>query len=427
MWEFENEGFFTAGKGHMLRFALTTLSGRSDPSPSADFLFQGQAVSDVGDPERHFTLTAADIEAINPNTGTCPIFRTKRDAAISIALYRRAGVLWRKGDPDGNQWGLRFFSMFHMTNDSGMFRTRGELASAGWRLATDRFEKDGRVMSPLYEAKMTYQFNHRSGTFDGSPAGKRPHRLPSPSDEQLADPEYAPLPFYWVADEEVDSRLDGVWDRGWLFGWRDVTDSRASVRTVVACIIPKAAVGNSFPLIVSSHDPQLVAVLYANLASIPFDYCARQKGGGLHLNYFTMRQLPALPPREYGNSAPWAPSIQIRDWLLPRVLELTYTGWRLKAFAEDCGDEGPPFIWDTERRFQLQCEIDAAFFHLYGISWDDTTYILDTFPVLERAETRKHGEYRTKRVVLKIYDALAAAAAKRVPYESPLGPPRRAT
>ncbi len=427
MWEFENEGFFTAGKGHMLRFSLTTLSGRKDPSSAADFLFQGQAISDVDDPERHFSLSAADIETINPNTGTCPIFRTKRDASIALSIYRRAGVLWRQGDSDGNPWGSRFLSMFHMTNDSGLFCTQAELASSGWKLESDRFEKDGRVMSPLYEAKMTYQFNHRSGTFEGAPAGKRPHRLPSPSDEQLADPEYAALPFYWVADEEVDARLDGVWDRGWLLGWRDVTDSRASVRTVVASIIPRVAVGNSFSLMALSPDPQLVANLYANLSSIPFDYCARQKGGGLHLNFFTMRQLPALRPGTYAKPAPWAPSGQLRDWLLPRVLELTFTAWDLKPFAEDCGDDGPPFIWDPERRFQLRCEIDAAFFHLYGISRDDASYILDTFSVLARSQENEHGEYRTKLVVLETYDALAAASERRGTYRSPLGPPRRAT
>ena len=425
MWEFENEGFFTAGKGHMLRFSLTTLSGRNDQA-AADFLFQGQAISDVDDPERHFSLSAADIETINPNTGTCPIFRTKRDAAIALAIYRRSGVLWREGESDGNPWGLRFLSMFHMTNDSSLFRTRTELASAGWMLEADRFEKDEVVMLPLYEAKMTNQYHHRSGTFEGAPSGRRPHRLPSPSYAQLADPTYAPLPFYWVAEEEVDTRLDGVWDRGWLLGWRDVTDSRASVRTVVACIIPRVAVGNSFSLMMTSPDPPLVAGLYANLSSIPFDYCARQKGGGLHLNYFTMRQLPALRPRAYTMPAPWAPSIHIRDWLLPRVLELTYTTWDLKTFAEDCGDDGPPFIWDPVRRSQLRCELDAAFFHLYGISRDDAAYILDTFPVLERSETREHGEYRTKRVVLEIYDALAAAAAKGMTYDSPLNPPRRA-
>ena len=125
--------------------------------------------------------------------------------------------------------------------------------------------------------------------------------------------------------------------------------------------------------------------------------------------------------------APWAPSIQVRDWLHPRVLELIYTAWGLKAFAEDCGDDGPPFIWDSERRFRLRCEIDAAFFHLYGISHDDAAHILDTFPVLQKSETREYGEYRTKRVVLETYDALAAVAATGIPYDSPLGVPRRAT
>ena len=427
MWEFENEGFFTAGKGHMLRFSLTTLSGRTDPSAAADFLFQGQAISDADDPERHFSLSAADIETINPNTGTCPIFRTKRDSAIALAIYRRTGVLWREGDPDGNPWGLRLRRMFHMADDSGLFRTQADLALAGWRSDSDRFGMEGKVMLPLYEAKMIYQYNHRSGTFEGALAAKRPHRLPSPSDTQLADPKYVSLPFYWVAEEETSAWFDGVWSRGWLLGWRDVTDARASVRTVVACIIPRAAVNHTFPLMMPTPDPRLVAGLYANLSSIPFDYCARQKVGGLHLTYFTMQQLPALPPGAYTVPAPWAPSIPIRDWLLPRVLELTYTAWDLEAFAEDCGDGGPPFIWDPARRFQLRCEIDAAFFHMYGISRDDTAYILDTFPVLDRSEEREHGEYRTKRVVLETYDALAAAAAKDIPYDSPLGLPRRAT
>ena len=175
-----------------------------------------------------------------------------------------------------------------------------------------------------------------------------------------------------------------------------------------------------------SGAPELTASLQANLSSIPFDYCARQKVGGLHLTYFTMRQLPALHPTSYGVATPWAPEMRVRDWILPRVLELTYTAWDLKRVAEDCGDHGPPFIWDPERRFQLQSEIDAAFFHLYGISLDDAAYILDTFPVLKQSEERVHGEYRTKRVVLETYDALESAASKGIPYESPLGPPRRA-
>ena len=269
LWEFENEGFFTAGKGHMLRFALTTLVGRYEPATATDFFFQGQAVSDVQDPERHFTIAAADIQVINPNTGTCPIFRTKRDSVINLGIYRLAGVLWDEGHHDGNPWGLRFMQgTFNMSTHSNLFRTHGELASAEWVLRGNRFEKDEETMLPLYEAKMTYQYNHRSGTFEGAPAGKRPHRLPAPSVAQLAEPHYAPLPFYWVAEEEVDARLDGVWDRGWLLGWRRVTDARASARTVVACVLPRAAVPDSCFLMIPSLDPQLVAGLYANLSSI---------------------------------------------------------------------------------------------------------------------------------------------------------------
>ena len=184
---------------------------------------------------------------------------------------------------------------------------------------------------------------------------------------------------------------------------------------------------DKFLLVLPHRHPKLVASLYANLSSIPLDYCARQKVGGVSLKYFTMRQLPGLRPEVYALHAPWCPSISIQDWLLPRVLELTYTAWNLMAFAEDCGWEGPPFLWDAERRFQLRSEIDAAFFHLYGLSRGDVDHILDAFPALMRSEKRELGEYRTKRVVLGTYDALATAAAQGVPYESPLGPPRRAT
>ncbi|MBF0153999.1 MAG: N-6 DNA methylase [Magnetococcales bacterium] len=426
MWEFENEGFFTAGKGHMLRFALTTLSGTEDAALAADFMFQGQRIADLDDPNRHFTLSAQDIETINPNTGTCPIFRTRRDAELALTLYRRAGVLWREGNLDGNPWWLRFMAMFHMANDSGLFRTRSELASAGWKLDGNRFIKDGQVMLPLYEAKMTHIYTHRSGTFENAAPGERLHRLPTPTDEQLADARYAPLPFYWVAENDVDAKLDGIWDRGWFLGWRRVTDARASVRSLVAAIIPRSAQGDSFFLALPGTDSRQAACLYANLCSLVLDYLARQKLGGINFMFYIFKQLAALPPPAYTERIAWDRVYSARDWLLQRVMELTYTAWDLQPFAQDCGDDGPPFIWNPERRFQLQCELDAAFFHLYGLPRDDVDYILGTFDVLERAEVRNYGEFRTKRVVLEIYDALAQTEATGRPYVSPLPPPRRA-
>ena len=423
VYHFENEDLVFKGLHHAYRFVLLTIG----ESRQADLVFYARRAVDLDDRRRHFALTPADVATLNPNTRTCPTFRSHRDADINLAMYRRAGVLWREGNPDGNPWGLRFLSMFHMTNDSGLFRTRAELASAGWRLEADRYENYGEVVLPLYEAKMIHHFDHRFGTYEAqSEAQANQGKLPELDHVAHADPGRATLPRYWLPEDEVAVRLDDTWDRHWLLGWRDITGAE-KIRTVIACIIPRAAVSNKFPLMMPSTDPQLVAGLYANLLSIPFDYCARQKIGGLSLNYFIMRQLPSFHPRAYATPAPWAPSIQIRDWLLPRVLELTYTAWDLKSFAEDCDDDGPPFVWDPHRRFLLRCEIDAAFFHMYEISRDDTAYILDTFPVLERSEEREHGEYRTKRVVLETYDALAAAAAKDIPYDSPLGLPRRAT
>ena len=430
VYHFENESLVFKGLDHRYRFVLLTIR----ETRQADLVFYARRAVDLDDRWRHFALTPADFATLNPNTRTCPTFRSRRDADINLAMYRRAGVLWRENDPDGNPWGLRFLSMFHMANDSGLFRTRAELASAGWRLDGDRFERDGEgfeeggeVMLPLYEAKMIHQFDHRFGTYEGqSEAQANQGKLPELDHAAHADPERATLPRYWVAGHEVATKLDDIWDRRWMLGWRDIT--RASdTRTVIAGIIPRAAVNDKFLVMMPSHQAQLVAGLYANLSSIPFDYCARQKVGGVSLKYFTMRQLPAFAPPAYAMPAPWAPVTRIRDWLLPRVLELTYTAWNLKPFAEDCGDEGPPFIWDPERRFRLRCEIDAAFFHLYGISRDDAGYILDTFPVIARSEAREHGEYRTKRTVLETYDALATAVATGVPYESPLGPPRMAT
>lgn len=427
MWEFENEGFFTAGKGHMLRFALTTLVGRDEPAAAADYLFQGLAVSDLDDPSRHFALSAEDIETINPNTGNCPIFRTQRDARLALSIYRRFGILWEEAKPDGNPWGLRFMQgTFNMASDSELFRTRGDLVQASWRLKGNRFVKEKQVMLPLYEAKMAYIYTHRSGTYEAAASGERPHRLPTPSDDQLADPNYAPLPFYWADQRDVDAKLDGVWDREWLLGWRDVTDARASARTVISAVIPRAAVGDTFLLAMPATKAQLAACLCANLVSFPLDYAARQKVGGLHLKYNVFRQLPVLRPTIYCEVVKWD-SRGVSEWMLPRILELIYTAWDLQPFARDCGEDGPPYIWDPERRFVLQAELDAAFFHLYGISRDDAEYILGTFDVLERADVRQFGEYRTKRVVLERYDALAAAAASGKTYVSPLGRPRRAS
>lgn len=419
---FENESLVFKGLDHRYRFVLFTIR----ESSYADLAFYARRAADVDERWRHFNLTAEDFATLNPNTRTCPTFRSQRDADINLAVYRRAGVLWRENDPDGNRWGLRFLRMFDMAGDSGLFRTQTELTSAGWTLEEDRFQKDGKAMLPLYEAKMVHLFDHRFGTYEGqTTAQANQGKLPELDDAAHADPRRVTRPRYWVDEDVVATRLSEVWDKGWMLGWRDITFA-GNTRTVIACIFPTSAANHTLPLAMPASDPRVVASLYANMSSIAFDYCARQKVGSTHLTYFAIRQLPAIGPENYATPAPWAPSTRTLDWILPRVVELTYTSWNLKAFAEDCGDDGAPYVWDPGRRFQLRCEIDAAFFHLYGIGRNDVSYILDTFPVVAQTEQREYGEHRTKRVVLETYDALSAASSSGQCYESPLGPPRRA-
>jgi len=418
---FENEAKLFKGIDHRVNFCLLVVSMSEVTRPNFSAFVREPSVLQC--PGRVYQLTAEDIATLNPNTGTCPVFRTRRDAELNLALYRRAGVLWRESDPDGNAWGMRFMAMLHMANDSQLFRTRSELEAKGHRLRGNIFEGQGARYLPLYEAKMIYNYNHRFGDFALLDPGEREHILPQVTDDRLAGSNYYTTPRYWVAECEVTARVAQVWQRSWLIGWRDVTDARSSVRTVVASVIPRAATGHTFLLTMPSCAPSLMAALYANLCSFALDYAARQKVGGIHLNYHVFKQLPVFNPAVYEAWSPWSPATLIVDWLLPRILELTFTAWDLAPFARDCGYDGAPFRWDEARRFLLRCELDAAFFHLYGIGRENVDYILETFPIVKKKDIQQHGNYRTKRTILEIFDAMQRAIVTGEPYQTLLDPP----
>lgn len=414
-FEFENEGFFPgAGQGHMLRFALTTIVGAAQKVKETRFLFQGKRIAELGDEDRVFTLSPADIFHVNPNTRTCPIFRSRRDAEITKAIYARVPVLMRDADgddPGHNPWGIRFMAMFHMANDSHLFKTKAELEQEGYVLAGNRFGRGAERYLPLYEAKMIYQYNHRHGDFGDAREGERAHVLPTIPPERLRDASYLTLPYYWVPQGEVKKLLDDKgWSSDWLIGWREVTDARASARTLVASVIPRAGVNNKFLLMLPSAGARQSAALLGNLCSLTCDYVARQKVGGLALNYFTMRQIPVLAPENYSEAD--------LDFIVPRVLELTYTATDLEPWARDLDYEGPPFQFDPERRAELRAELDAYYARLYGLDREALGFILDpqsvkpgypseTFSVLKRSEEKEFGEYRTQRLVLEAWDRLA--------------------
>lgn len=432
LFGFENEEFIFPGVHHSTKFCLLTFAGQARPQSDAVFVFFARRVEQLEDPDRRVLLAAADLAILSPNTGTCPVFRYARDAALSKAIYRRVPILVREGGQPANPWGVRFLAMLHMANDSGLFRTEADLSDGGWRLDSNVFLKDRASYLPLYEAKMFHQFDHRWGSYAGqSEAQSNQGKLPELSAEQHAEPTRLVMPRYWVPAGEVDERLRDRWDRGWLLAWRDICRNTDS-RTTIASIVPKVGVGHTSPLMLSAQPTTLVAGLYANLTSFVLDYAARQKVGGTHMTFGLVNQLPVVPPARYAASCPWSPGEELGGWICSRVVELTYTATDLKPFAEDCGYNGEPFRWNEERRFQFRCELDAAYFHLYfgAGAWQPVTgeaaadfvrlmevfptprdavaYVMDTFPIVRRADEERHGRYRTKERILELYDELAS-------------------
>lgn len=409
LYDFENAAPIFEGVHRSFKFSLLTLAGRDTPEPVAHlaFFLHDSALIETAS----FSLTPDEIALLNPNTKTCPVFRSRRDAEITLGIYKRVPILVNENEPDGNPWGVKFMTMFHMSNDSHLFHTREELEADGWYLDGNVFIYGKKRMLPLYEAKMLHHYDHRWGTYDATDI--RDVIL-----EEKQDPDFVVLPRYWVAEHEVDHRLAGRWNKNWLLGWRNITNT-TNERTTIAFAFPKAAVGHSTPLVLGSANPLLLAVLVSFVA----DYVARQKVGGTNFTFNYFEQLAVLHPSELDKPASWNLNRLTGTWLRERVQELWYTSRDMQWLAKDMGNNGPPFQFNEERRALLRAELDAAFFHLYGIDRDDTDDILEMFPIVKRKDEAKHGEYRTKRLILEVYDRMAEATRTGEPYQTILEPP----
>ncbi len=201
LFDFENRDAIFSGVHRSYKFCLFTAgSGLRPACEQATFVFFAHRTEHVADPDRRFTLSPEDIGLLNPNTRTCPIFRSRRDAELTKAIYRRMPVLIREAQgnrPEENPWGIKFSTMFHMSNDSQLFRTREQLEADGWELRGNTFVQNGERFLPLYEAKLFHQFDHRFATFEGGSNGSETTR--NMTDAEKADASSVVQPRYWVS------------------------------------------------------------------------------------------------------------------------------------------------------------------------------------------------------------------------------------
>ncbi len=430
LYDFENKEAIFPGVHRSYKFCLLTLSAA--PVKQAQFVFFATRVEHLRDVRRRFTLDPAEIALFNPNTRTMPVFRTRADAELTRAIYQRVPVLVNERTGE-NPWGVSFLRMFDMSNDSNLFINEKR----------DNYSK-------LYVSRMIHQYDHRWASFINS----RPIDL---SDVEKQVPTVLSQPQYWVPLSEVNKRLQEK-HVVWLIVFRNTARS-TDERTAIFSIIPKSGVGNNAPILLLNERHNLPQLLfYASIQTFLFDYVCRNKIGGLALNFFILEQLTVLPPFTYSSTD--------FEYVIPRVIELTYTAVDLQQFADEILNEvglsqwnvffphnkvkelesPQPFLWDVERRAILRAELDAYYARLYGLNRKQLRYILDpadltareledildpweevvdpldpagydarraasdfpgeTFRVLKDKEIRQYGEYRTRRLVLEAWDRL---------------------
>ena len=156
LYDFENKKVFFPDVHASFKFCVFVASPSpvSEPAKSAFYLHN---VTEIDDPQRCFSLSAQDFAAVNPNTGTAPIFRSRRDAELTTAIYRRLPVLVdRSTGGEIKAWPVRHATMFHMANDSHLFRTREELEEqeGAYPVGNNHFDSPSGKWLPLYEGKM---------------------------------------------------------------------------------------------------------------------------------------------------------------------------------------------------------------------------------------------------------------------------------
>jgi hypothetical protein len=417
LYDFENRlGIFPDVDGRF-KFCTLILGGSAVKTPSADFLFFAHSMNEVEEKDRHIPLTKRDISLLNPNTNTCPIFRSRKDAQITKAVYSRIPILVDDARKSGgNPWKITYYTMLHQTNDADQFEEPSDLKKNGFKLDGNIFRKGKQARLPVYEAKMIQSFDHRAASIEVTEENwVRQGQTTDTRPVEHENPEFVVLPRWWVKEEAVDASLKDRSAPAYI-AIKDVT-SATNQRTMIAAFVPRVALVNSAPLLLidNSIPIQTQCCLLTNLNSFPYDYIARQKVGGNHLNFFIVEQLPTLPPDAYVEKRPFTKRQTLEQWISERVLKLSCTANDMIPLAKACnfnpkGDKaggGIPYVWKwkDQERADLRAQLDAAYFHLYGLSRDDTLYILSTF----QAAGSPDDPHSTTAAILEYYDQYADA------------------
>ncbi len=430
--DFENRDALFPGIHRSYKFCLFSLRGNSRSAPPC-FAFFLHNISEISQADRFWTLTEQELNLLSPISGLCPTFRSSLDREIVLCIYHRVLPLSIQ-QKLGSDWiKSNFLIMFRSDDSSDLYRTIEQLSAI--EPSPESFPRlliEETTYVPVWESKLLHQFDHRFSTFSSLSLNHRKRGFSVEVNNLEKESSWIAIPRYWVPKSSVKKVLQTRgWNHEWTIGYRDITNA-TNERTAIASVLPEG--GAAQPLNLFLPESSLHACVWiAVMNSFVFDYIARQRIGGVHLNITTCRQLPMIAPCNLTEEQ--------KKFILDRVLELSFTSPALTPFAKECGFDGPPFPWNEKRRFLLRCELDAALFHFYIGSKNDSNqqpefltkyfptprdvvdYIMETFPIVKRKDEDHFGDYRTKNTILAIYDGMADAIHSGKPFQTRLDPP----
>jgi len=444
LFDFQNsygDGKFFQNVHPQYKFCLLTFNGANKRNGRASFAFFVTNTDQLKDSNKVFKLTREEIEKLSPNSKTCQIFRTSTDAKVNAKIYSNNPILWH-ADSNKSAIDFEFKSMFHMSNDSSLFRTKDFLENSDCVHKSNIYINNLEKYYPLYEGKMIDAYNHRASSIElNENNAKRKGQSVDSTIENLVESTYSIEPHYWVSENETRpySRI-----KNYLLVYKAVTGASNS-RTMIASIMPKWAYSHSLGEI----ETDSITYLLGCINSLTFDYILRCKLNSNNITHGVLFQCP------FPNIKKSSPSTLIN--IAKKVIELSYASWDIKAFADDVWKEAdenlkgaiqkqwddnkaitggheftppewceidaggcplPPFKWDEDRRAVLKAELDAIYAKLYGLTTEELRYILDpqdvfgadfpgeTFRVLKDREMRNLKEFRTKRLVLEAWEKI---------------------
>ena len=245
LFDFENRRLGT-GKSHFFpdvdsrfNFCVLICGGKErlfDKTECAFFLPDTETIEDR---DRCFVLEPSDFARVNPNTGTAPVFRTRKDADLTRQMYERHPVLVNRSDgAEVMAWPIRHSrGMFNLTSNSSLFRTAEQLKEEGfYPVDSNRWKQKNELYIPHYQGRMIHQFDHRRNSVGVNPKSTHnPYVNIQVTQEQHADPNFYPKPQYWVPSRAVEASVPE--SRGWSLGFRDVART-TDVRTMIASVMP---------------------------------------------------------------------------------------------------------------------------------------------------------------------------------------------